>query len=40
MDLVRNFDGQLIDTSKCDCNKMMNWAKIFNAQAWFEILTN
>ena len=27
MDLVRNFDGQLIDTSKCDCNKMMNWAK-------------
>ena len=27
MDLVRNFDGQLIDASKCDCNKMMNWAK-------------
>ena len=40
MDLVRNFDGQLIDTLKCDCNKMMNWAKIYNAQAWFKILTS
>ena len=37
-DLVRNFDGQLVDTSKCDCYKMMKWAKIYNARAWLEIL--
>ena len=39
-DLVRNFDGQLIDTSKYDCYKMMKWAEIYNAQAWLEILTS
>ena len=37
-DLVRNFDGELVDTSKCDCYKMMKWAKIYNARAWLEIL--